>query len=151
MYRLFTFFFSLFLFVACQNSSTSEHGKPLPSTNTITELQSSINNSRLKTYPFLDCMYSDSYFPPSLVDTCQMILIQLCKEMDGYKNPKKAYFKMHAHQAVEAINELQTDFFEQNSEIETVARECLARDFKLIADQYDQAIPIEEIIANRKW
>ena len=71
--------------------------------------------------------------------------------MDGYKNPKKDHFMMHAHHAVEAINALQTDFFEQNSEIETVARECLACDFELIAKQYDQAIPIEEIIANREW
>ena len=58
---------------------------------------------------------------------------------------------MHAHHAVEAINELQNDFFEMNSEIETVARECLARDFELIAKQYDQNIPVEVIIANREW
>lgn len=151
MYRLLSFIFSFLLVIACQNRTTSEQGKPAPSTKTLTEFQSSINNSVLKNHPFLDCMYSDPYFPTSLVDVCQMILIQLCKHMDRYKNPKREHFMMHAHHAVEEINALQNDFYAQDSEIETVARECLARDFELIAKQYDQVIPVEEIISNREW
>ena len=101
MYRLFTFIYALFVIVACQNRSTSEHATLDHSTKTLAEFQSGINNSNLKIYPFLDCMYSDPYFPTSLVDVCQIILIQLCIHMDGYKNPKKEHFMMHAHHAVE--------------------------------------------------
>ena len=45
----------------------------------------------------------------------------------------------------------QNEFFENNSEIETGARECLAMDFEFVAKTYGYDADIEELIATREW
>lgn len=55
------------------------------------------------------------------------------------------------HSATDKLNDLQDEFFENNSEIETGARECLGADFEFISKAYGFDADIEELIATRDW
>lgn len=56
------------------------------------------------------------------------------------------------HEATEQLNELQDEFDENDSEIETVARDCFGETMEFIAQAYgfDDADG-EELIAPRDW
>ena len=50
------------------------------------------------------------------------------------------------------FNDLQQEFEEQGSEMETAARECIAADFEAIARAYGFAdADVQELIAPREW
>ena len=53
--------------------------------------------------------------------------------------------------AVCGINDLQDEFYENDSEIETVARECIAADVAYILEWFDIPIDTEEAIRERDW
>ena len=40
--------------------------------------QQGLSNAAMREYAFLDCMYSDSYFPRDMVDQTKAILIDFC-------------------------------------------------------------------------
>ncbi len=114
--------------------------------------QSSLNNDTIKNHEFLSSMYQDSYFPDFLVDKCKAVLLELCQNIEQ-KNPQSLE-ELYAltHSATDKINDLEDDFNENGSEIETGARECLAVDFEFIAHAYGfKNADIEELIATREW
>ena len=49
------------------------------------------------------------------------------------------------------INELEEDFEENDSEIETVARDCIGTTVEYILRYFDIDIDIEEAIRERDW
>jgi Family of unknown function (DUF5713) len=54
--------------------------------------------------------------------------------------------------ATEEFNDLESDFDEAGSELETVAREVIAENFWAIANAYGFAdADIEDLIATRDW
>ncbi|MCG8579325.1 MAG: DUF5713 family protein [Bacteroidales bacterium] len=114
--------------------------------------KSMINNEQMKSYSFLSGMRSDSYFPPFLVDKCEKILVELCItiEHEQPQNLKQLY--RLTHNATNRINSLENEFYENDSEIETTARESIAMDFGAISKAYsfDDA-DIETLIATRSW
>src|SRR5690606_7950490 len=99
----------------------------------------------------LNCMYDDSYFPKPSVDKCRDVLLQLCYSIEE-KQPKslQELYKL-TQQSTAHINDLQDDFEQNGSEIETVARECMAMEFEFIAKSYGFQADVEEMIANRNW
>ncbi len=54
-------------------------------------------------------------------------------------------------EAVCGINDLQEEFDEHDSEIETVARECIAADVAYILAWFNIPIDTEEAIRERDW
>ena len=52
---------------------------------------------------------------------------------------------------VDKFNDLQEDFEEADSEIETGAREAIAEDFAFVAKAYGFEADREELIATREW
>lgn len=68
-------------------------------------------------------MYNDSYFPEKLVDKGKVLLLELCFNI-GQQQPKSLdeLYKL-THAATDKFNDLEKEFNEQDSEIETVARE----------------------------
>jgi hypothetical protein len=107
-------------------------------------------NEKIKEHPFLDCMYHDAYFPAPSVDKCQDILLELCHKIEAQKPDKKSLYKL-THDATEKLNNLQVEFEASGSEIETVARECIATDFLFIANAYGFEADIEKLVENREW
>lgn len=113
--------------------------------------QTELTNSKVKEYSFLDCMYQDSYFPTFLVDKCKNVLLDLCNDIETNKPASLGQLYKLTHASTDKLNDLQEEFFENNSEIETGARECLAENFEFIAEAYGFEADIEELIATRDW
>jgi len=111
-----------------------------------------INNEKLKNYDFLRGMYKDGYFPDFLVDKIKVILVDLCEkiEKENPQNPESLFKLTHA--ATEKINSLEEEFEENDSELETEAREVMGADFEYIVRAYGFAdVDIEDVIAPREW
>lgn len=125
-------------------------GKSQKSNNKMIE-QTELTNSKIKDYTFLDCMYQDSYFPKFLVDKCKNILLNLCYEIETNKPTNLDELYKLTHSSTDKLNDLQDEFFENDSEIETGARECLAVNFEFVAEAYGFEADIEELIATRDW
>ena len=110
-----------------------------------------ITNQSINPDNFLDEMYQDNYFPDHLVDKCKDVLIRMCEKIEE-TNPKtldELYVITHA--STEEFNDLEEEFNENDSEIETAARECIAAEFYNIASAYGFEADIEELIAPREW
>ena len=75
-------------------------------------------------YKLLDEMYQDNYYPASLVDK---VKDELQKVIDLLENGETdtEVVQETLDEAVCGINDLQEEFDEHDSEIETVARECI--------------------------
>lgn len=113
--------------------------------------QNDLKNEKLRNYSFLKSMYSDTYFPNFLVDKGKDILVNLCFqiEKESPKNLPELYKLTHA--ATNKFNDLENEFGENGSEIETGARESIGGDFFFIAKAYGYDADIEELIATRYW
>ena len=96
-------------------------------------------------------MYEDDYFPDFLVDQGKDILIRLCISIEK-KRPKdlRELYRL-THAATEEFNDLAEAFYENESEIETAARDIIGTDFENIALNYGFNADVEELIAPRDW
>ncbi|WP_353171221.1 DUF5713 family protein [Acinetobacter rudis] len=111
-----------------------------------------IQNTVVLQHAFLEQMYNDAYFPNHLVDQVKDILLKLCGQIETEQPQDLDSLYALTHQATEKINDLQEAFDEENSEIETVARESIAEEFDFIAEAYNfKDADIEELIAPRDW
>lgn len=110
-----------------------------------------LKNDSIKNHNFLEGMYSDSYFPGFLVDKCKTILLQLCLAIETQSPKDLTALYSLTHKSTEQINDLEGEFYENGSEIETAARECLGFEFSFIAKTYGFEADVEELIAPRNW
>lgn len=110
-----------------------------------------ITNDKLRSYSFLKEMYEDDYFPTFLVDKCRDILITLCEEVERTNPARDSDLLDLTHAATEEINDLASEFEDNDSELETNAREILAADFDFIVKAYGFDLDVEEVIAPRDW
>lgn len=99
---------------------------------------------------YLVDMYRDSYFPDFLVDKVKATI-----EVVAHYLENEAYTKDSVQQKLDEmtdnINELAEEFEDNDSEIETVARESIADSVFLVLKAYNIEIDIEEAIRNRDW
>lgn len=101
-------------------------------------------------YKLLEEMYQDEYYPNFLVDKVKGELqkvIYLLEE--GEKNTEIIQEKLD--EAVCAINDLQEEFYENDSEIETVARDCIGVTVEYILKCFGIDIDTKEAIRERDW
>lgn len=96
-------------------------------------------------------MYNDSYFPKHLVDKCRNILINLSYNIEKEKPCNLQELYKLTHTSTDKLNDLQEEFYANDSEIETAARECLGMDFEFISQAYGFEADLEELIATRDW
>ena len=101
-------------------------------------------------YKLLDEMYQDEYYPDFLVDK---VKDELQKVIDLLKTGETntEVVQETLDEAVCGINDLQEEFDENDSEIETVARECIAADVAYILKWFNIPIDTEEAIRERDW
>lgn len=140
----------ILVFGACSLNNESDNEKILES-QTLTMTQNQLKNEKIKSYSFLKGMYSDSYFPSFLVDKIKVILIDLCGDIETQSPKSLEELYELSHKSTEKINDLENKFFENDSELETVAREIIAADFEFISNAYGFDADIEELIAPRNW
>jgi hypothetical protein len=113
--------------------------------------QNDIKMQQMKAYSFLAEMYRDTYFPNNVVDMGKDVLVKLCLDIE--KQEPKTLDELYklTHATTEKFNDLEEVFYENESEIETAARECIAEDFFKIAIAYGFDADVEELIATREW
>ncbi len=119
---------------------------------TLLGVNMSITNEAINSHKFLEDMYNDGYFPNFLVDKIKGILLDLCIQIEA-KSPKsnEELYKL-SHAATERINKLEDEFEENESELETGAREAMGADFDFIVLTYGfKDADLEEVIAPRDW
>lgn len=109
-----------------------------------------IQNEKVREHTFLQAMLTDNYFPKNLVGKGQDLLRQLAERIEREAPQGEAVYELTLA-TTEAFNELQEEFWEAGSEIETAAREAIGSDFEFILDAYGYDFDIEEAIGNRDW
>ena len=111
-----------------------------------------ITNPTMMKHAFLTEMYDDDYFPDFLVDKCKQILFSLCEQIESSKPADTVSLFKLTHAAVETINQLESEFEANDSEIETGARDALGDEFHAILQAYGFVdADVEDAIANRDW
>jgi hypothetical protein len=111
-----------------------------------------IENKKISDHKWLGSMYADDYFPPFLVDKIKVILLDLCEQIEREQPKDDESLLKLTHAATERINELEEEFEENNSELETGARESMAAEFGFIVHCYGFGhLQIDKVIAPRDW
>lgn len=111
-----------------------------------------VKNENIRQYSFLKELYADPYFPDQAVAKVDTVLRDLCLEIEKEQPQSLEDLYELTNAATETINDLQNDFWEADSEIETGAREAICEAFELIAKAYsfDDA-DSEELTSAREW
>ncbi|MFI5572242.1 DUF5713 family protein [Streptomyces sp. NPDC051740] len=111
-----------------------------------------ISNEQVTAHPFLHALYRDAYYPDHVVDRGRAVLLALCERVEKDRPAGLTALYALTHAATEEFNDLQAAFEEAGSEIETVAREEIAGEFRFVARAYGFAdADAEELIAPRDW
>ncbi|MDO4643779.1 MAG: DUF5713 family protein [Cardiobacteriaceae bacterium] len=109
-------------------------------------------NSKMERYPLLTKMYSDTYYPQEQVKKGEAILRGLCARIEAKKPANLTALYVLTEEAIKQSNTLEKSSKEQNSEIETVARDAIGSDFLTIAHAYGHNdADSEALIAAREW
>ena len=101
-------------------------------------------------YKLLDEMYQDEYYPDFLVDKVKDALQKVIDLLErGAAGTEVVQETLD--EAVCGINDLQDEFFENDSEIETVARDCIGDTVAYILEWFGIPIDMEQAIRERDW
>lgn len=101
-------------------------------------------------YKLLDEMYQDDYYPAFLVDKVKDEIQKVIGLLESGETDTEVV-QEKLDEAVLAINDLQEEFDENESEIETVARDCIGVTIDYILKWFDIPIDMEEAIRERDW
>ncbi|MFI1463652.1 DUF5713 family protein [Nocardia carnea] len=111
-----------------------------------------ISNPQVLAHPFLASLYEDDYYPDHVVDRGKAILERLCERIEAEQPTGLVGLYALTHAATEEFNDLESEFEEAGSELETVAREAIGEDFWFVAGAYGfRDADAEELIATRDW
>ena len=103
-----------------------------------------------KNYKLLDAMYQDEYFPGFLVDKIK----RLIQNVIGFLETGERDLKLIQHKFDEmtlAINDLQDEFEDNDSELETAARESIGETVAYILEWFQIDLDVEDAIGERDW
>ena len=99
---------------------------------------------------YLVDMYEDEYYPKFLVDKIKILImggVQLLES--GEKDIEKIQKKFD--ELTIGINKLEEEFDENDSEIETVARESIGQTLRDIIEHFNLNIDDETLMRERDW
>lgn len=101
-------------------------------------------------YRMLADMYDDGLFPDFLVDKVKTLIQEAIDLLEsGERDLENIQSKFD--QITLAINDLQDEFEENDSEIETVARDSIGETVAYILNWFDIDIDVEDAIQERDW
>ena len=101
-------------------------------------------------HKLLDEMYQDDYYPAFLVDKVKGELQKVIDLLESGETDTEV-IQETLDEAVCGINDLQMEFDENDSEIETAARECIAAAVAYILEWFNISIDTEEALRERDW
>jgi len=95
-------------------------------------------------------MYNDDYYPKFLVDKVKNEIVSLVSFLEaGPHEEEQVQAKLN--DMTNAINDLQDAFYENDSEIETVARDSIATTVEEVLQAFGVDIDIETALEERDW
>ena len=101
-------------------------------------------------YKILNAMYEDEYFPDFLTDKLKAAIEDLISFLEtGEKDLEKIQIKFDEMTVM--INHLEEEFEQNDSELETVAREAIAETIEYILNWFEIDIDIEDALRERDW
>ena len=101
-------------------------------------------------FEYLLEMYKDGYFPNFLVDKIKLEIQKMVVFIEQ-GDRSKDQVQGTLDQMTIAINDLQDEFYENDSEIETVARDTIGTTVEQILQFFEIDIDVEEAIRERDW
>lgn len=101
-------------------------------------------------YKLLQEMYRDGYFPDFLVDKVREEIEKVISYLETEEMDISVIQDKLDIMTI-AINDLQDEFEENDSEIETVARESIAVSVEYVLNWFGIDIDIEDAIGARDW
>lgn len=101
-------------------------------------------------YELLAEMYCDEYFPNFLVDKVKELIQNVIDFLEaGERDTEKVQSKFD--EMTLAINALEEEFEENDSELETGARESIGETVQYILKWFDLDFDVEDAIREREW
>lgn len=101
-------------------------------------------------YRLLEEMYQDEYFPVFLVDKIKLLVLDVVTFLEtGERDLVKIQDKLD--EMTRAVNDLQEEFEENDSELETAARESIGETVEYILNWFDIDIDVEDALGERDW
>lgn len=101
-------------------------------------------------FNYLQDMYKDSYYPTFLVDKVKEQILEVVRFLESGSYSNEA-IQDELDKMTIAINNLQEEFDEHDSEIETVARDSIGTTVATILHAFKVDIDIETAIRERDW
>ena len=101
-------------------------------------------------FNYLEDMYEDSFFPSFLVDKLKLHIVNVVHFIEEGAHTKEEIQEKLDEMTI-AINELQNEFYENDSEIETFARDSIGLTVERILQYFEIDIDIEEALRGREW
>lgn len=101
-------------------------------------------------YELLATMYRDGYFPDFLVDKIKVLVQNVIAFLETEENNLEIIQDKFDEMTL-AINDLQSEFEENDSELETVARDSIGETIEYILRWFDIGIDVEDAIGQREW
>jgi hypothetical protein len=104
----------------------------------------------MKETDYLEDMYRDGYFPNFLVDKIKGYLKEVVSVLESGETNINV-IQEHFDRATLAINGLEAEFEEHDSELETGARESIGATVIKILQTYNIDLDVEDAIREREW
>ena len=95
-------------------------------------------------------MYQDGYFPNFLVDKVKELLQNVITYLETGEQDLEKIQKQFDEMTL-AINDLQEEFEENDSEIETAARDSIGETVEYILKWFQIDLDVEDAIQERDW
>lgn len=110
-----------------------------------------MSNKKLpQDFVYLPDMYSDDYYPDMLVDKVKNAIAAVVQYIEEGNHSTEEIQERFDRMTIQ-INELEQEFADHDSEIETVAREAIGETVERIIQYFDIAITTEDAIREREW
>lgn len=101
-------------------------------------------------YQLLADMYQDGYFPNFLVDKVKELLQNVIAYLETGEQDLEKIQKQFDEMTL-AVNDLQEEFEENDSEIETAARDSIGETVEYILKWFQIDLDVEDAIQERDW
>ncbi|MCI8284960.1 MAG: hypothetical protein HFE90_06835 [Firmicutes bacterium] len=101
-------------------------------------------------YILLEEMFDDGYFPDFLVEKIKKLIESVIAVLENGET-NIDIIQNELDKITLAINDLQEEFEENDSEIETVARDSIAVTIQYILQWFNVDIDIETAVRERDW
>lgn len=101
-------------------------------------------------YVLLEDMVNDDYYPKFLVDKVKDLILPVIELLENGEKDE-AVIQESLDTMTLAINDLQEEFYEHDSELETMARDSIATTIGDILEYFNIDIDLETALAERDW